>query len=375
MKTLYFHIGSPKTGTTSIQNFCTDHREILEGKGLCYPIMPFVYEHKSKRRNGLFLTSKYVKDGVRDQEQEKENFHRGLSIIEQKFDTVDTVLLSDEGAYSMFFRRKLYKTNGKMLAQWAKDHQIQLKIIIYLRSQADYVMSWYNQLIKHSVSETLSSLTWEEYLKNYKRYVALDYYKYLNILSDIFGKENIIVKRFDRAFFKNGSLVDDFMNIFGIEIDDAFPADSSKSEQNHGITENACAIKRVINTIDGIQHEEKQRFEQVLRSCSSSSREASRYSLMSDEEAEKFMERYQMDNQKIVDEYIKDGLPLFQKRKHKEKWTQFNTDYMDEMVRFLCLSNMEANRRIDQLERMLKQQETKRTVDRIKNMFGKYSAK
>ena len=371
MKTLYFHIGSPKTATTTIQRFCMEHRDILLEKGLCYPVMPFVYEHKSKRRNGLFLTSKYVKNGVRDEEREKEIFHEGLSIIEKKFDVVDRILLSDEGAYAMFFRRELYRTNGQMLAQWAKEHHIRLKIIIYLRNQADYAMSWYNQLVKHSASETLSSLTWEEYLKTHRKYVALDYYKYLNILSDTFGKENIIVKRFDRTFFKKGSLVDDFMDILGIEVDDAFPEDSSKSEQNYGITENACAIRRVINTIDGIQHEEKQRFEQILRSCSSSSREASRYSLMSDEETEIFMERYRTGNQKIVDEYIKDGLPLFQKRKHKEKWSQLNKDYMDEMVYFLCLANMEANRRIDQLERMIEQQKSKSTFECVRDMFGK----
>lgn len=375
MKTLYFHIGSPKTGTTTLQSFCTDHREILEGKGLCYPIMPFVYEHKSKRRNGLFLTSKYVRNGVRDKEREKEIFQRGLNIVEKNFETFDKVLLSDEGAYSMLFRRKLYKTNGKELVQWAENQNIQIKIIIYLRSQADYVMSWYNQLVKHSASENLCSLTWEEYIKSYKKYVALDYYSYLDILSDLFGKENIIVKRFDRTFFKNGSLIDDFMNIFGIEVDDTFPKESSKSEQNHGITENACAIKRVINTIDGIQHEEKQYFEQIIRCCSSSSRESSQYSLMSDDEAEAFMEYYKADNQKIVDEYIKDGLPLFQKRKHKEKWSQLNKDYMDEMVRFLCLANIEANRRIDKLECIISQLETKRTIDRVKDIFGSYSNK
>lgn len=375
MKTLYFHIGSPKTGTTTIQSFCTDHREILVEKGLCYPIMPFVYEHKSKRRNGLFLTSKYVKNGVRDKEREKQIFQRGLNIVEKQFETCDTVLLSDEGAYSMFFRRKLYKTTGKALVQWAKEKNIQIKVIIYLRSQVDYAMSWYNQLVKHSASDRLSRLTWEEYIKTYKKYVVLDYYSYLHILSDVFGKENIIVKRFDRTFFKNGSLVDDFMNIFGIEVDDAFPKESSSSEQNHGITENACAIKRVINTIDGIQHEERRYFEQLLRSCCSSSREASRYSLMSDEEAEAFMEHYEADNQKIVDEYIKDGLPLFQKRKHKEKWSQLNKEYMDEMVQFLCLANLEANRRIDKLECIISQQEEKRSIDRVKNMFGMYSGK
>ena len=33
MKTLYLHIGSPRTGTTSIQHFCHVNKDVLEEKG------------------------------------------------------------------------------------------------------------------------------------------------------------------------------------------------------------------------------------------------------------------------------------------------------------------------------------------------------
>lgn len=37
MKTLYLHIGTPKTGTTSIQEFMVCSREALQKHGICYP--------------------------------------------------------------------------------------------------------------------------------------------------------------------------------------------------------------------------------------------------------------------------------------------------------------------------------------------------
>ena len=36
-KTLYLHIGLPKTGTTSIQNYLFENREALMQRGVCYP--------------------------------------------------------------------------------------------------------------------------------------------------------------------------------------------------------------------------------------------------------------------------------------------------------------------------------------------------
>lgn len=39
MKTLYIHIGCPKTATTSIQYFCNENKEILSKNGVYFPIL------------------------------------------------------------------------------------------------------------------------------------------------------------------------------------------------------------------------------------------------------------------------------------------------------------------------------------------------
>ena len=43
MPTLYLHIGTPKTGTTALQNFLPANEEVLEQHGICYPDFGFRY--------------------------------------------------------------------------------------------------------------------------------------------------------------------------------------------------------------------------------------------------------------------------------------------------------------------------------------------
>ena len=62
MKTLYLHIGTPKTGTTSLQHFCHDNQQKLAEKGYFYPEFDFEYANKGKYRNGLFLEAVYLDD-------------------------------------------------------------------------------------------------------------------------------------------------------------------------------------------------------------------------------------------------------------------------------------------------------------------------
>ena len=62
MKTLYLHIGTPKTGTTSIQHFCKHNEKVLAGKGICYPLFDFKYLDSGNSRNGLFLQNAYYNE-------------------------------------------------------------------------------------------------------------------------------------------------------------------------------------------------------------------------------------------------------------------------------------------------------------------------
>lgn len=55
MKTLYLHIGTPKTGTSAIQIFCKDNQEALKKQGYYYPIFDFKYFNVKTVRNAHFL--------------------------------------------------------------------------------------------------------------------------------------------------------------------------------------------------------------------------------------------------------------------------------------------------------------------------------
>ena len=58
MKTLYLHIGTPKTATSSIQKFLDENKETLEKHGYCFPESVYRYRKVNIRRNGHFLVNK-----------------------------------------------------------------------------------------------------------------------------------------------------------------------------------------------------------------------------------------------------------------------------------------------------------------------------
>ena len=55
MRTLYVHIGTPKTATTSIQMFCVENQKVLNKQSYSYPLLDFVYPHVAHRRKAGFI--------------------------------------------------------------------------------------------------------------------------------------------------------------------------------------------------------------------------------------------------------------------------------------------------------------------------------
>ena len=83
MKTLYIHVGTPKTGTTAIQSFLLDNQEVLAKKGYCYSLMPFAYPGKaSRRRNAHFALEKVRNEqGELDEAATLELVNSGYEVV------------------------------------------------------------------------------------------------------------------------------------------------------------------------------------------------------------------------------------------------------------------------------------------------------
>ena len=222
MKTLYLHIGTPKTATSSIQKFLAQNREVLESKGYVFPKSLHRYLNVNSRRNGHFLVRKVEKaEGGRDHELEKQYLQEGYDLIAKEFQTYDHVILSDESVWfaSSYSCKDLFTD----LKKQADDNHYQVKIIVYLRRQDTFFLSRWNQAVKQNVGYS-SVLSCDEYIRKTlkKDGKILNYAHKLDQIADIFGADNLIVRRFEPTSWVDGSIIHDFMEAIGIPVTESF---------------------------------------------------------------------------------------------------------------------------------------------------------
>lgn len=360
MKTLYIHVGLPKTGTTSIQYFCAVNRKVLEEKNYCYPDMPFYYTNKSRTRNGAFLESLYYdENGVHQPEREKEIVQEGLAMVGELFQRFDNVLLSDEGLWTPAYNSRR-KTIWEELRAAGEAGGYQVKIIVYLRRQDQLLESRWNQQIKSGTANGKlhnNTMTWEEFTKSSSKYVRLytDYDKGLKSIEKSLGRENIIVRRFDRKEFYGGSIQADFLNAIGLELTDEFSLEEEFETLNLRLQGNTLEIKRVINGVPTLTVGEAKHFQQVLLSCSEQSNKEYPCTMFSPEEARELLKRYEEGNNRIAEEYFHDGKPLFDMTiKDTVKWERNNPYFDNDVVRFAATSDLILLREIAQLRKEIK---------------------
>lgn len=360
MKTLYVHIGLPKTATTSIQRLCVDNRSVLEKKGYCYPDFPYRYKGLSPNRNALFLASAYYdENGVRQTEREDEIVQEGLYTIQELFQKFDNIILSDEGIW--------FSALGRRTAIWhelkdaAEKGNYTVKIIVYLRRQDEHIESRWNQRVKHDHIKT-NDITWTEFIdenSSEARFMTMyvDYDGGLQNIENVIGKENIIVRRFNRKHFIGGSIQADFLHAIGLELTDEFQLEDKTQHLNLRLSGNTPEIKRIINSIPDLDLQENRRFEEIMLACSPLSGEEYPCNMFSAEEAAAFVQRYADGNQKIADRYFHDGKPLFDSEyKETIKWEKNNPYYCDDIVRFAAVSDLYTMRQIEKLQQQINAQ-------------------
>jgi hypothetical protein len=149
VKTLYLHIGTPKTATSSIQKYLDINRAALEQRGCCFPSSLHRYPYINPRRNAHFMTITLQReDGSRDREQELRILREGMEQVNGLFQQFDNVILSDESLW----RALAHSRSDVMpfLKKEAQNRGYQIKIIVYLRRQDDLIVSLWNQRIKRN---------------------------------------------------------------------------------------------------------------------------------------------------------------------------------------------------------------------------------
>lgn len=205
---LVLHIGSGKTGTSSIQYFLRLNRDPLAEIGHLYPRTPGRTRHA---RLGLFLRT--------DEELEKDlSWHRlntpDPAAFRRRFrrrlfreineSGLSSVLLSDEALYgsSVEALRRLRTFTDRIAGS--------VRLVVYLRRQDDHLVSRYQQLVKMGETRRIDEWARPDFAKTY------DYHARLSLWKQQLDPNEFVVRSFERDSFVEGSLYQDFLDAAGI---------------------------------------------------------------------------------------------------------------------------------------------------------------
>lgn len=204
--TCYIHIGTAKTGTTSLQKFLLQNRENFE---------QFFYPSLSDDGNcyklalGSFKKNKFTnltKQNNLQTQEEKEIFCQNLYKNfndDIKIHNAKDLIISSEHFSNSFDIEELKNFKNILCSFGITD----FKIIVYIRDYPSFINALYNTYIK----DGLTSVSIEEFPYN------INFYKdMLSMWEEVFEKKNMIVRIFDKKELCNGSIIDDFLSILGV---------------------------------------------------------------------------------------------------------------------------------------------------------------
>ena len=295
MKKLYIHIGTEKTGTTTIQETLFKNRGLIKKQGVLYPESLNHSNHVSfclafmdfNERSELYsvmgcepniaAAERFSKETLRNLEEE---------ILRSG---CDAVVISNEHLHSRITSRE----EISRIKDWAQKIFDDVEIVCYLRNQADLAISYYSTLIKSGNAP-------ENIFPEFQS--IPHYYDYKNLLDSwcsVFG--GISVRVFSRELLVNGSVVDDVFSILGISECLKFvqhPPDANVS-LDYCSLEILKGINRSVPFLrDGRLNRDRRNLIAFFEGCDSSGGFN-----VSFEDYQKFFEKFELDNEYLKNKY------------------------------------------------------------------------
>lgn len=228
-KTIYLHIGTHKTGTTSVQNFSVEVRDALMRMGILYPMgMRPVLQHMLPGHHLLpwelfghpIRKNYYVKHATHF-----ENLWDDL-IREIDASPCPVVVLSSE-EFDRLSEDEVYALQSRLSAY-------RVEIVAYLRRKDTYFESMYQTDVLHH-KERRDIDQYIEALPIPKAYVG-----FVDRWKRVFGETHVHVKAFCRNSLKSGNVIVDFYHQIGFDVvslyEDYMQTPKAKSFANANVT-------------------------------------------------------------------------------------------------------------------------------------------
>lgn len=238
------HIGTEKTGTTSIQNFLYQNRKKLRKGG-------FHFLQCAGEKNNRALPAYCLNENRPD------DFYRdlGITTLDQRIQykaqfikafekelaglpkNIHSVVISSEHFHSRIRTSEEMDNVQSLLENYFDD----IEIVCYLRDQISTCTSYYSTALKSGNPSSFSEFIERCTPKNY-------YFNYFDVLANwerCFGFDALTVSLFSRKHFLNGDLLDDFTAKLSVDL--VGKLDTNVNVENESFTPVGQALARAVN--------------------------------------------------------------------------------------------------------------------------------
>ncbi len=328
MNKLYLHIGMGKTGTSAIQYFLYENRELLQSQNILYPVTDGYFIDKSNE-----VTSGNASDIINHilNEEYDDIFEYLDELLKQS-----NVLISSELLVYYF---------GKNIELFYDIvEQFNATVILYVRKQDEFYNSLVNQWTK------LKNLTDTDCLKE----VHENYFYIMKIINNI-NSDKLLVRPYEKLQFKNENLIDDFLECLGLNLNSEF-------EDKYVVS-----TKKINNSLSPIAYKLKQEYNFKFKDVTNkefinvlieySKQNNNKYnnvSVVSKQEREELLEVYSAFNASLAMRFLQrlDGKFFVETNKqivHIEDESLYSEKLIKEAYEFIKNNYQGSNLNIDEL--------------------------
>ncbi len=294
-KHLYLHIGTNKTGSSSIQNFLIENREFLASEGYDYPTGGAYFYPPEASASLLAHAIHNVRPAY-------------VGNVEINLDACVSDIRRDisQSAHEKIILSSEHFSKCEKLEEIRKIYEVfsdlfeKITVIIYLRRQDAWLESSWSQMVKTGAITT----SFDDFLKGHSGW---NYFEIMKPWMTVFGKDNMVIRPFERMQFVQNDLTKDFLNIVGIKADIAYAEPKNVSPPL-----DLLEILRLFGaTIPN--YSERRSFYKMITSLPISV-DKTKFTLFTPEKRKAFLDAHRESNKQVAKEYLSrpDGVLFYE---------------------------------------------------------------
>jgi len=287
---LILHIGTEKTGSTSIQRYLAKNRVRLREAGVLFPLAPGLDNQRAltaaaeENTQDSALQEMFDLRTPNDLQRFRQDL-RGKLKKELREAGCSHVVMSNEHCSS----RLRDHSQVEFLRTFLGDFFDRIRILVYIRRQDDFLVSTYSTMVKTGRTNPIHVPTMKGQLRRY------DHWDLLSRWAEIFGRENIICRKYDRSELVEGDIIHDFGAQAGVP---TTPDYERPVMTNESLDADALEFLRIFNSYYNRSGHRSQ-LVQALAAISNGP-----LVTVPEEELVKFMGLFKESNEKVAAEYF-----------------------------------------------------------------------